>query len=294
MSAAAPARDSAEVPLRNVAGDEATFSLHGAQLLSWVPRGAGEQIYLSPLSRPGPGKSARGGTPVCFPQFSDRGPLPKHGFVRTAHWELVSPPSPGAEVAEARFQVDSASSGVLWGHAFCLVLVARLGPGWLELQLQAANTGRTAYDFTAALHTYLAADVHAARLHGLQGCDYEDNLAGRRVQREQSAFLTVTGEVDRVYLQVPPVLHVEQGAVPRRVIQQGFVDAVVWNPGPAKAAQLGDMPAQDWERMLCIEAGVIGRPVHLPPGKTWHGLQRLEVPLHPGFDLAQATPVPGA
>ncbi|GAB3650584.1 D-hexose-6-phosphate mutarotase [Ramlibacter alkalitolerans] len=277
MTTAGPARDSAEVPLHNAAGDEASFSLHGAQLLSWVPRGAGEQIYLSPLSRPAAGKSARGGTPVCFPQFADRGPLPKHGFVRTAHWELVSPPLSGTEVAEARFQIDSASSGFAWEHAFCLVLVARLGPGWLELELQAANTGRSAYDFTAALHTYLATDVRAARLHGLQGCDYEDNLAGRRVQRERSPFLAVAGEVDRVYLQVPGVLRLEEGASQRRVMQQGFTDVVVWNPGPAKAAQLGDMPPQDWERMLCIEAGVIGQPVHLPPGKTWHGLQRLEL-----------------
>src|SRR5215212_9701610 len=100
---AAPARGSAEVPLRNAAGDEASFSLHGAQLLSWVPQGAGEQIYLSPLSRPGAGKAVRGGTPVCFPQFADRGPLPKHGFVRNSRWELVAGPAPHADVAEARF-----------------------------------------------------------------------------------------------------------------------------------------------------------------------------------------------
>ena len=277
MTPPAAARDGAQVALRNPAGDEAVFSLHGAQLLSWVPRGGREQIYLSPLSPPMAGKSARGGTPVCFPQFADRGPLPKHGFVRTVRWELVSPPHWDGDVAEARFQVDSATSGVAWEHAFCLVLVARLGPGWLELQLQAANTGRTAYDFTAALHTYLAVDLPATRVHGLQGCDYEDNLAARQVQREQSAALRIAGEVDRVYLQVPPTLRVEEGALQRRVSQRGFTDTVVWNPGPAKAAQLGDMPPEDWERMLCIEAAVIGRPVHLPPGKTWHGVQRLEV-----------------
>lgn len=277
MASPPAARDDTHVALRNAAGDEAAFSLHGAQLLSWVPIGQPEQIYVSPLSRPATGKALRGGTPVCFPQFADRGPLPKHGFVRTARWELVAPPVGGAEVAEARFQVDSASSGVAWEHAFCLVLVARLGPGWLELQLQAANTGRSAYDFTAALHTYLATDVAAARLHGLQGCAYEDNLAARAVRREQAPELVVTGEVDRVYLQAPPELRLQEGASQRRVLQQGFTDTVVWNPGPAKAAQLGDMPPQDWQRMLCIEAGVIGRPVHLPPGKTWHGAQRLEI-----------------
>lgn len=285
---------SALVPLRNAAGDEAMFSLHGAQLLSWVPAGAGEQIYLSPLTPPTPGKAARGGTPVCFPQFADRGPLTKHGFVRTARWELVSPPLSGSEVAEARFQVDSATTRTSWEHAFCLVLVARLGPGWIELELQAANTGRTPYDFTAALHTYFAVDLPAARVHGLQGCDYEDKVAHGQVKRETSPAVAVAGEVDRVYLQVPPVLRLLEGASERRIVQQGFTDAVVWNPGPAKAAQLGDMPPQDWERMLCIEAGVIGRPVHLAPGKTWHGLQRIEAPQCAAFDPTHATPVAGA
>ena len=83
-------------------------------------------------------------------------------------------------------------------------------------------------------------------------------------------------------------------AAERRVVQQGFADAVVWNPGPAKAAQLGDMPPADWQRMLCIEAAAVGQPVHLPPGKTWRGLQRLELPRLPQFDPAQATPVAGA
>jgi glucose-6-phosphate 1-epimerase len=273
----AAGNDGALVTLRNAAGDEAGFSLHGAQLLSWKPAGAGEQVYLSPWSPPTPGRSARGGTPVCFPQFSDRGPLPKHGFVRNARWELVGAPSSGAEVAEARFQVDSATSAARWEHAFCLVLAARLGPGWLELELQAANTGRSAWDFTAALHTYLAVDALAARVEGLQGCEYEDNTGRRQRHREQGASLAITGEIDRVYLQVPPVLQVRTGASGLRVAQQGFSDAVVWNPGPAKAAQLADMPPEDWKRMLCIEAAVVGQPVQLAPGKTWRGVQRLEL-----------------
>ncbi len=59
--------------------------------------------------------------------------------------------------------------------------------------------------------------------------------------------------------------------------QRGFDDVVVWNPGPAKAARLGDMPPEDWTRMLCIEAGAIAQPVQLAPGKTWIGVQRIEL-----------------
>ena len=290
MSAAPPASDFAT--LRNADGDEARVSLHGAQLLSWNVAGCGEQIYHSPLSQPGPGVPVRGGVPICFPQFSSRGPLPKHGFARTRRWQLVAPSAPKAVVAEARFQLDSVMTTTRWAHPFCLVLVVRLGPRWLELELQAANTGRTAFEFTGALHTYLAVDdVHQVALSGLRGVAYEDMVAGNQVRQQQDAQLRPVGEIDRMYRQAPRALQLEGGGPLRRIVQQGFVDTVVWNPGAAKAATLGDMPAQDWTRMVCVEAAVVERPVTLAPGKTWHGLQRIELPQAEGFDPAQATGV---
>lgn len=268
----------APVVLRNAGGDVAEVSAHGAQLLSWRPAGGEEQIYLSPLSRPAPGAAVRGGTPVCFPQFSDRGPLPKHGFARTQPWRLLVPPTPNAALTEARFQLDSSMTGT-WDRAFCVVLVARIGPRWIELELQAANTGRTPWTFTAALHTYLRVnDVRNVRLAGLRGLDYEDTVGGSNLRSETDPVLAIAGETDRIYRGIARPLDLsEPGRPARRVTQQGFPDAVVWNPGPAKAARLGDMPPDDWPRMLCIEAGAIARPVELAPGKTWSGVQRIEL-----------------
>ena len=275
------------VTLHNAAGDEAVVSLHGAQLLSWTPAGEGEQLYGSALSRPAPGKAVRGGVPVCFPQFADRGPLAKHGFARTRRWELVVPPAGKPPVGEARFQLDSSMVPGQWDHGFCLLLAVRLGPKWLELELQAANTGRTAYAFTAALHTYLGVvDVRAVRIEGLQGLEYEDMVDGGAVHVAPAGPLRIADETDRVYRGVVgPLLVAGDAGTPRRVSQQGFEDVVVWNPGPAKAARLGDMPAEDWTRMLCIEAGAIAHPVQLAPGKTWSGVQRIELPLAAGFGV---------
>jgi glucose-6-phosphate 1-epimerase len=265
--------------LRNAAGDEAVISPHGAQLLSWRPAGEQEQIYLSPLSHPAPGVAVRGGAPICFPQFSNRGPLPKHGFARTRRWELVNPPAPQAPVAEARWQLDSAMTRTIWDHAFCLVLVARLGPRWLELQLQVANTGRTTWSFTGAIHTYFRVpDAGSARLVGLRGLDYEDMVGANTLRSETQPAVTIAGETDRVYRGSAQPLHLLAPGMPdRRVLQQGFADVVVWNPGAEKAAQLGDLPPADWQRMLCVEAAVIAQPVELAPGKTWRGLQRVEL-----------------
>jgi glucose-6-phosphate 1-epimerase len=226
----------------------------------------------------------RGGAPICFPQFSDRGPLPKHGFARTRRWALVAPPSPSAPVAEARLQLDSAMTRTIWDHAFCLVLVARLGPGWLELHLQAANTGRTPWTFTGAIHTYFRVDdVRDVRVAGLQGLAYEDMVDGHAMRTEASASLALAGETDRVYHGIAQPLELSGGAMPvRRITQQGFTDAVVWNPGPEKAARLGDMPADDWQRMVCVEAGVIAQPLAVAPGKTWSGIQRVALDVAPG------------
>ena len=263
------------VTLHTADGSEAAVSLHGGQLLSWRPAGEREQIYTSPTSHPAPGKALRGGAPICFPQFAQRGPLQKHGFARTSRWELVTGPTLGGAVSEATFQLDSTMVASGWEHPFCLVLVVRLGPRWLELHLQVANTGRQSFDFTGAIHTYFAvADVQQAAVRGLQGLRYEDSAAGGVVREDADAEVRFAAEVDRIYLGAPAQVELVPG---RRITQQGFEDTVVWNPGPVKAAALGDMPAEDWTRMVCVEAAVVGNPVQLAPGKTWRGMQRISV-----------------
>jgi len=261
------------IELRSPGGDRGVLSLEGAQLLSWQSGGS-EQLYHSALSQPAPGRAVRGGVPVCFPQFSDRGPLQKHGFARVKRWEVIE-----ASGDRVRLALPAASAPAGWSHPFSLVLDASIGDGWLELQLETANTGSQSFGFTAALHTYLAvADVRLARVEGLRGCSYEDALDGMRLKREEQEAVRFAGELDRVYCQSPASLHLDAPGLPgRRIVQTGFVDTVVWNPGPAKAASLGDMPPEDWLRMVCIEAAVAAAPIRLAPGQAWRGSQRIEV-----------------
>lgn len=255
------------VTLRNAAGDAAVIGLYGGQLLSWRTAHHGEQLYLSPWPT-APGKPVRGGVPVCFPQFAERGPLPKHGYARTSVWAL----------ARASAQPEPVASAVL-RLAPALELEVRLGDGWIELYLRATNTDRAPLTFTAALHTYFAVpDVRQASVHGLQSTGYEDALDGFALKREQAAAVTFDGELDRVYHAVPgPLELLAPGAPRRRIAQEGFTDVVVWNPGPEKAARLGDMPPQDWARMVCVEAGAIAAPITLQAGDRWVGMQRCSI-----------------
>ncbi len=62
-------------------GARAVLALHGAHVLSWIPAGGTEQLYLSPQSEFSLGQAIRGGVPVCFPQFATRGSLPRQSVI---------------------------------------------------------------------------------------------------------------------------------------------------------------------------------------------------------------------
>lgn len=276
------------VGLRNAAGDVATVSLYGGQVLSWCTASGGEQLYRSPNAIAGQGRPIRGGVPVCFPQFANCGSvvnLSKHGFARTSIWQLAGElvTGPEAETATARLVLqDSPLTRTLWPFRFALELQITLGTDWIELQLQVTNTGASAFDFTAALHTYLVtADVRQAAVYGLEDITYADALKQNETATQADTTLPFVGELDRIYFDTPRVLQLQQsGRLPLCIEQQGFADTVVWNPGPAKAAALGDMPAADWTRMLCIEAAQVKTPVQLHPGEMWRGAQRLIRKMH--------------
>ena len=67
--------------------DKILHSSLGAQILS-LKYNNGKNIFnKSPIIEFG--KSSRGGIPIIFPQFANKGNLKKHGFVRDIEWELI-------------------------------------------------------------------------------------------------------------------------------------------------------------------------------------------------------------
>ncbi|WP_313160432.1 lytic murein transglycosylase, partial [Stenotrophomonas sp.] len=68
----------------------AAISVFGGQLLSYVPKGGKDLLWLSPSAQPMPAP-IRGGSPVCWPYFGRQGQgtdVPSHGFVRNVAWTL--------------------------------------------------------------------------------------------------------------------------------------------------------------------------------------------------------------
>ncbi len=265
------------VALRAPDGARATILLHGGHLVSWIPAGGEEQLYLSPTSEYGAGQAVRGGVPVIFPQFATRGTLPRHGLLRTRTWEFEeSPVQPGQQHAQAvvRFAANDETRAI-WPHEFEAEITVSIVGKQVDIELAVLNTGDTPFEFTAALHTYLRTnDVLKAQLEGLQTVKYEDNTTGQW-QMQWGDVTQVVGEIDRLYHDVANPLVLRELGRKVSIDKSGFTDNVVWNPGPDKAAQLSDMPADDWKRMLCVEAARVIDPVQLPPGEEWAGMQTM-------------------
>jgi len=264
-------------------GARAVVTLHGGHVVSWLPAGGhGEQLYLSPRSGFAPGQAIRGGVPVVFPQFSDRGPLPRHGFARNRAWQLLRAGDDADGAATVVLGLsDDAATRAIWPYAFALELRLRLHGLQLELDLVCANPGPAPLQFAAALHTYLrVSDSAQVSIAGLAGCPYHDAVDGQD-KTQQEDRLSIAGEVDRVYAAVKGATTVsvqsESDARRLQVEHTGFADIVVWNPGPLRCARLADMPADGYRTMVCIESARIAQPVVLASAQSWSGLQRLRL-----------------
>jgi glucose-6-phosphate 1-epimerase len=259
--------------LRSPDGAQATILVHGAHLVSWIPAGGEEQLYLSPQTRYGMGASVRGGVPVVFPQFNQRGPLPKHGLLRTRSWEPVQAVVRKQHaIGTLRFRDDIATR-THWPHGFEAELTVSISGRELDIELAVTNTGESTFEFNAALHTYLrCADVLKAQLEGLQGCQYEDALLGQFAQ-QWGDVTAVVGALDRVYHDVSRELILREMGRRLSINLTDFEDVVVWNPGPEGAHQLADLPDDHWQQMLCVEAARIRNPIRLVPGEDWAGRQ---------------------
>lgn len=264
------------VQLRTASGASALVSEHGAQVLGWAPQRGVDCLYLSPQAV-FDGKSAiRGGVPVCFPQFAGRGALPSHGFARNRPWAVVEQRS-GDDFALVTFclAADDASRA-LWPGEFRAELSVLIEDRRLEIELEVENNGAESFEFSAALHTYLAVEeVEYASLEGLHGHFYEDARRGGEVVRDSGDVLRIDDEVDRLYrdLSRPLLLRTPERSI--GVQCDGFPDLVVWNPWEARSRALADLPDDGFRRMLCVEAAAAARPLVLAAGASWVGRQTL-------------------
>jgi len=249
----------------------ATLTPFGATLLSYIPRGGAEVIWVSDSARFDGHKPIRGGMPVCWPWF---GPHPTdpgrqaHGIARGAPWamESVRTVDGGTEIALGLAPTETIRAS--WPHDFALRLVVTLG-AQLEMRLEGENRSDTDWAVSEALHAYFrVAEATATAVDGLAGKEYADKLRGG-AHSTQDGPLQVAAPMDRVYLdhEGPAVLDDTGNGRRIRVTKGGSASTIVWNPGPAGARDFGDMPDEGYRTMVCVEAGnALDNAYTLPAG----------------------------
>ena len=258
-------------------GDSVFVAQQGAHVLSWQAQGK-ERLFLSPHSVCDGTTAIRGGIPVCFPQFNQRGHLPKHGFARNMPWRWVPDRSQGAEKV---FELSANEHTLaLWPFQFRAFLTVNLSPNSLQISLSVENQGPQSLSFTGALHTYLAVD-HIAQV-SLQGqANQPEWDAVKDTHQACADQLRFEAEFDRVYdanTRTQPTWTLQDGAASLQISQsESWGQSVVWNPGADKCAQLNDMPDNGYQRMLCVEAARVTSSIEVPPAQTWVGWQLLKI-----------------
>ena len=163
-----------------------------------------ERLFLSPNNL-WDGKSAiRGGVPVCFPQFNQRGTLPKHGFARNMVWQ-VDDAAQGAEAVvsgEAAHIAFTLSTNpdtlAIWQQAFVAVLRVAMTPGQLTLTLTVNNTeAQMNCTLLRTAHLPCVDDIDLTELRGLGGRPEWDAVADVHGLADEALYFD--GEFDRVY-----------------------------------------------------------------------------------------------
>ncbi|WP_428388644.1 D-hexose-6-phosphate mutarotase [Mucisphaera sp.] len=244
----------------------ASIAFHGATILGYQPANEAAVLYLSEDAVFQEGKAIRGGVPICFPWFGPHAQdasAPAHGLVRTRCWDLIEAGSSnGALFIRFGIRVGALEA------TFEMTLGPRLG---MVLTVHHAEAAGDPERFESALHAYFAvSDIQEISITGLEQTDYLDKLQQGERFCQGDDPIRFAGEVDRVYIDTSAACLLHDPALDRTVIveKDGSRSTVVWNPWIDKAASLGDLPDDAWERFVCIESGnLVDNAVTLRPGE---------------------------
>jgi glucose-6-phosphate 1-epimerase len=258
------------------AAAHAAISLHGGQLLSFKRKADSlDLLFLSKRARFEPGAAIRGGIPICWPWFGADPANPAgraHGFARNRLWSVEQIEQPAPDHTRITLGLtDCPETRTLWPYAFELRLVVSIA-STLRMELITRNTGAKTFAITQALHSYFSVGaVDRVSVEGLDGTTYLDKLEDFAPKQQQGS-VTFTGEVDRIYRQVPDRLRVVDSARQRAVdiAAEGSKTAVVWNPWRDTAAQMADLGDDEFQQFVCVEtANAADDLIKVSPGSDY-------------------------
>lgn len=257
----------------------AVVTTHGATVLSYCPKGGEEVIWVSDTAVYDGSKPVRGGIPVCWPWFgpydpSTLGPDPSdahkkgHGIARYETWDVESVRSVEDATEVTLVLLPGDSTRKAWPHEFALRLTVTLGET-LRLALVGENRSDRTWLVSEALHTYFrVARATGMSIDGLDHTTYYDKL-NQATRATQSGALTLTTPIESVYVGHVGDVVLHDGARDIVMRQDNGHSVVVWNPGAEGAKGFADMPEEQFEHMVCVEAGnALDDAYQLEPGAS--------------------------
>ncbi|WP_019508141.1 D-hexose-6-phosphate mutarotase [Pleurocapsa sp. PCC 7319] len=238
---------------------KALISLYAGQVISFQPLDQAEDMmFFSSKAYHQEGKAMKGGVPICWPWF---GPDPEskgrssHGFVRNRLWQMreVGTTQDGATKVTMGL-VDTEETRKIWDYAFDLAIAITVGSS-LTIELITRNTGEQPFSITQALHTYFkVGDINQVQVLGVEDKTYIDKVDSGK-QKTQTGAVTFSGECDRIYLNVPSELIIDDAAFQRKIKikTSNSNTAIVWNPGATISANMADLGDLDYKNFVCVE-----------------------------------------
>lgn len=238
---------------------KAIISIYAGQVLSFQPLDQAEDLmFLSNKAYHQEGKAMKGGVPICWPWF---GPDPEakgrssHGFVRNRLWQMraVDTTQDGATKVTMGL-VDTEETRKIWNYAFDFAIAITVGSS-LTIELITRNTGKEAFSITQALHTYFkVGHISQVQVLGVENKTYIDKVDSGK-QKTQTGAVTFSEECDRIYLNVPSELVIDDAALQRKIkiAATNSNTAIVWNPWATISANMADLEDQDYQNFVCVE-----------------------------------------
>ncbi len=215
---------------------KAKIALQGAQLLSWQPYNAEQDVlWLSEIEPFRIGSAIRGGIPICYPWFGSI-KEPAHGTARIQEWRLVEHTCSDENVGLVFALENKAKMEMMLGET-CELYFTHLNPEPAQL----------------ALHSYFnIGDIEKVEVQGLPTRCF-DKLTDQEV--EVPSPRKISENVDCIY--PAQAVNFIQDFANQRTIKVEHINAtetVLWNPWHNTVSAMTETAYQN---MVCVETARI-------------------------------------
>lgn len=256
----------------------ARISQFGGQLLSYIPKGKNEIIWLSNKAKLDGSKPIRGGAPICWPWFgpakNEHKDEPQHGYVRNLNWNIthttvnqqsmdiiLSPQIPNALkhkislTVELKITFSFETSTPVGSSNAC------------SIELTTINSTDKPQGLSQAIHTYFSIEsISNCRITGLNDVNYIDKLDNQVVKNQQGDIL-ITEHTDRIYITDLSSVDLQSQNMAVQISGKGHDSIVIWNPWVDNAKAMPDFDDEGYKHMICVEMANT-QNLTLQPGQT--------------------------